>query len=56
MSRFARVRWLTCSRCRASYTSEQGHRCPRDRRPARVVRPQSTSTPPQGRADGASGR
>ncbi|KJE20348.1 hypothetical protein FF36_05322 [Frankia torreyi] len=30
MSRFARVRWLRCDRCGASYTSERGHpNCPR---------------------------
>lgn len=35
MSRFARVHWLYCDRCNASYTSEQGHpRCPK---PIRIV-------------------
>ncbi len=56
MSRFARVRWLFCDRCRTSFSAERGHRCRQGRGPAPVVRPQATPTPSQGRADGASGR
>lgn len=57
MSRFARVRWVKCSRCGLIYSAEQGHRgCLPAGRPVQRPRTPAPAPAPAPLSGGEQGR